>query len=59
MSVLGVQREEAILNNRAKEYANARERKPERWTRQTRNWTPIGEVHLNPDLRPQAKGDAA
>ncbi len=52
-------REEAILANRASVYANARERRPERWSAETRNWTPTGEVHLNPDLKPQQKDAAA
>jgi putative transposase len=29
-------------------YENARRRNPRRWTRETRNWTPIGAVTLNP-----------
>lgn len=52
-------REQAILENRAKVYADARERHPERWSAKTRNWTPIGDVHLNPDLKPRTKDAAA
>ncbi len=52
-------RQEAILENRANVYADARDRKPERWTKQTRNWTPVGDVHLNPEHKPQAKDAAA
>lgn len=52
-------REDAILAKRATVYADAQARHPERWTKQTRNWTPVGEVHLNPEHKPQAKDAAA
>jgi putative transposase len=39
----------AILARRHALYEQARRRKPERWPRQTRNWTPIGTVVLNPE----------
>jgi len=45
-------REAAILKNRGRVYQRARRRRPERWTGVTRNWTPIGDVHLNPESRP-------
>ena len=38
----------AILARRHALYEHARRRKPERWPRQTRNWTPLGTVVLNP-----------
>jgi putative transposase len=38
----------AILARRHTLYERARRRRPERWPRQTRNWTPIQEVVLNP-----------
>jgi putative transposase len=43
-----------ILKARAHVYAKARETKPERWSKQARNWQPIGPVWLNPekDLEP-------
>jgi transposase InsO family protein len=41
-------RETAILADREEVYRRARAKNPERWTRQTRNWTPITEVRLNP-----------
>jgi transposase InsO family protein len=41
----------AILENRKQVYAAARERNPERWTRNTRNWERIDVVELNPALR--------
>ena len=40
--------DEAILSERAKVYAAARQANPIRWSGQTRNWTPIAEVNLNP-----------
>jgi len=30
-------------------YVKARETNPARWSRHTRNWTPIGAVALNPE----------
>ena len=30
-------------------YRDARERNPRRWSAQTRNWTPVGVVTLNPE----------
>lgn len=42
-------RETAILEQRHRVYLAARERCPRRWTRHTRNWTPIATVRLNPE----------
>lgn len=47
--------EAAILKNRERVYERARRRRPERWTGATRNWTPIGDVHLNPEKRPEER----
>jgi len=52
-------REEKILAARAKVYAQARERNPERWAGSTRDWTPAGDVHLNPEPRARRKDPAA
>ena len=41
-------REAAVLARREEVYRAARERHPERWTRHTRNWSPIRTVRLNP-----------
>ena len=38
-----------ILEQRHHVYATARDKHPERWSRGTRNWTPISAVWLNPD----------
>lgn len=38
-----------LLQKRDALYAQARAKNPNRWARDTRNWTPITEVHLNPD----------
>ena len=43
-------REAAILAHRHRVYLAARQRRPERWSRHTRNWTPIATVRLNPEL---------
>lgn len=42
------QLDKAILNERAKVYAAARQAHPNRWSGATRNWTHITEVNLNP-----------
>jgi transposase InsO family protein len=52
-------REDAILAARAKVYAAARQRHPQRWSAETRNWTPVGDVHLNPEANPQRETSAA
>jgi hypothetical protein len=39
----------AILAARHALYAEARQRNPNRWSRHTRNWEPIGVVTLNPE----------
>jgi len=38
-----------LLKGRADVYAAARQLHPNRWTGPTRSWTPLKEVHLNPD----------
>ena len=38
----------SLLIERSKVYEAARSRNPNRWSRATRNWTRIAEVHLNP-----------
>jgi transposase InsO family protein len=43
-----------ILTRRHVLYQQARRRKPERWPRNTRNWTPLGTVVLNPEPSHQA-----
>ena len=39
----------ALLGHRHALYQQARERNPRRWSGQTRNWTPIAAVTLNPE----------
>jgi len=41
--------EEAILANRQRVYEEARRLNPERWSGSLRDWTPVGEVRLNPE----------
>lgn len=41
--------EALILKQRQDTYAKARARHPQRWSGQTRNWKPVGDVLLNPD----------
>jgi transposase InsO family protein len=40
--------EQAILARRQQVYERARRRNPQRWSGSTRDWTPVGEVQLNP-----------
>jgi putative transposase len=40
-----------LLEARHAVYQDARDRTPRRWSRQTRNWTPITTVTLNPQAR--------
>ncbi|WP_419621314.1 transposase, partial [Thiolapillus sp.] len=41
--------EKLILMNRKVVYESAKQRNPERWIRETRNWEPVSEVWLNPE----------
>jgi putative transposase len=41
-------REAEILARRHQLYQRVRDLNPERWTRLTRNWRPVGSVLLNP-----------
>jgi putative transposase len=41
--------DQAILAARHAVYIEARERHPTRWSRHTRDWSPIGAVTLNPE----------
>ena len=40
--------EKEVLNKRKRVYEIAKAKHPERWSGKTRNWTPIGQVELNP-----------
>jgi len=42
-------KERAVLARRQDLYERARQANPERWTRKTRNWSPVGLVVLNPE----------
>ena len=48
-----------ILALRHELYERERRKRPERWSGQIRNWTPIGTVLLNPDRELQADKKAA
>lgn len=39
----------ALLAARHEVYTRAKDRNPRRWSRQTRDWTPVGAVALNPE----------
>lgn len=43
----------AILAARDQLYQTARQTNPARWSRQTRNWTAVGAVTLNPERKPE------
>jgi len=38
-----------LLQKRSELYAQARDQNPQRWSKNTRNWNRVTEVHLNPD----------
>ncbi len=41
--------DKTILEKRHQVYQEAKEKHPERWSGETRNWTPVGNVTLNPE----------
>ena len=43
--------ERGILVNRQKVYEKARSRKPNRWSKNIRNWNPVHQVSLNPEKK--------
>ena len=47
----------AILAQRVEVYEAARAKNPARWTKSTRNWTPVDEVYLNPDEHQSKRSD--
>lgn len=51
--------EGAVLARRHQLYQAARQQHPERWSGDTRNWTPVATVHLNPASTPAAADRAA
>lgn len=51
--------DQQILARRHELYEQARQRNPQRWSGQTRNWEPIGAVLLNPDRGEQQEKHAA
>jgi hypothetical protein len=48
----------AILADRKRLYEAAKANRPQRWSGDTRNWVPIGEVWLNPPKGAQQKESA-
>ena len=52
------QTDKAMLHARAAVYEKARHQHPTRWSGNTRNWSFINQVHLNPD-KPQTKESEA
>lgn len=48
-----------ILSKRSSVYEKARSEKPLRWAKQTRNWSPVTEVILNPDHAEERVKDIA
>jgi transposase InsO family protein len=52
------QTDEAMLQARAAVYEKARQQNPTRWSRRTRDWTFINEVHLNPDSSQTKESEA-
>ena len=52
-------RDITILERRRRLYEDARDKHPERWSGEVRNWTPIETVRLNPDTNKQGLHQAA
>ena len=48
-------RDAALLARRHHVYLKARALRPERWSQNTRDWSPVGAVYLNPDALPAAE----
>jgi len=48
----------ALLERRHRVYQSARAERPDRWSRHTRNWTPIDTVWLNPEREGHGAADA-
>ena len=51
--------ETAILERRRRIYERARQRRPERWSSNIRDWTPVATVRLNPDRKTTELQEAA
>jgi len=49
--------DKTILDNRHDVYQEAKERHPERWSGNTRNWQPAAVVTLNPNKKARQKSD--
>jgi transposase InsO family protein len=49
--------EQAILAKRKALYEAAKERNPQRWSGEIRNWEPVGEVWLNPENSEKANAE--
>jgi transposase InsO family protein len=49
----------SLLKHRAALYAHARSLRPDRWSKSTRNWQPIGKVFLNRERDSSSAGQAA
>ncbi len=49
----------ALLAQRHAVYEKARKKRPERWSRNTRNWEPVGPVTLNPEREEMPLKNAA
>lgn len=48
----------AVLARRKRVYEQARARRPERWSRSTRNWSPVEQVVLNPQTETKTESAA-
>jgi transposase InsO family protein len=52
-------RDAALLARRHQVYLKARALRPERWSQDTRDWSPVGAVYLNPDALPSSAAEKA
>lgn len=46
--------DKVLLKHREEVYKQAKSHRPERWSKETRNWSPVTEVELNPENKKQA-----
>ena len=51
--------DKALLKQRKALYEQAKAQRPERWSRETRDWSPVGHVTLNPEREEARQNEAA
>lgn len=51
--------DKVLLEQRKALYEQAKAQRPERWSRETRDWSPVGQVTLNPEREEARQNEAA